>query len=85
MSIVTDFVSHNVLYILVVVIAAVVNINVITIFVTDSVSYSRYHSFCIPVDIVITIGIIITASLVDSYHRYRRHHRGDIIFSLICI
>ena len=37
MSIVTDFVSHNVLYILVVVIALVVNINVITIFVTDSV------------------------------------------------
>ena len=72
------------MYILVV-IALVNNVNVITIFITDTVSYSRYHCSFIPVDIVITACIIITVSVIVSYHRYRHHYRDNIIFSLICM
>ena len=71
------------LYILVVVIASVVNINIITIVIIYTVSNGRYHRHFIHVDIVITVGAIITV-ICDrhSYHHYRHDHRGDFIFSL---
>ena len=46
------------------VIVLIVNINVITIFIIDTVSHTCYHCSFIPVDITITIGNIINLSVI---------------------